>query len=76
MAQVSFLFAELPTRDSSLQISSYPKQEDLAVRARSLTGKQVTGCDLSGSYLQPASLTGTGSLNPTVHQSVRIHVQD
>jgi hypothetical protein len=32
MAQVSFLIAELPTRDSSLQISSYPKQEDLAVR--------------------------------------------
>jgi hypothetical protein len=32
MAQVSFLIADLPKRDSSLQISSYPKQEDLAVR--------------------------------------------
>jgi hypothetical protein len=32
MAQVSFPIADLPTRDSSLQISSYPKQEDLAVR--------------------------------------------
>jgi hypothetical protein len=32
MAQVSFLIADLPTRDSSLQISSCPKQEDLAVR--------------------------------------------
>jgi len=31
MAQVSFLIAGLPTRDSSLQISSYPKQVDLAV---------------------------------------------
>jgi hypothetical protein len=32
MAQVIFLSAELPTRNSSLQISAYPKQEDLAVR--------------------------------------------
>jgi hypothetical protein len=31
MAQVSFLIADLPTRDSSLQISSCPNQEDLAV---------------------------------------------
>jgi hypothetical protein len=76
MAQVSFLIAELPTRDSSLQISAYPRREDLAVRGGSLTGKQVTGCDSSAAYLQPASLTGTGSLNPKVHQSVRIHVQD
>jgi hypothetical protein len=55
MAQVSFLIADLPTRDSSLQISSCPKQEDLAVRARSFTGKKVTGCDSSASYLQTAS---------------------
>jgi len=33
MAQVSFPIADLPTRDSSLQVFSYPKQEDLAVRA-------------------------------------------
>jgi hypothetical protein len=33
MAQVSFPIAYLPTRDSSLQIFSYPKQEDLAVRS-------------------------------------------
>jgi hypothetical protein len=33
MAQVSFLVADLPTRDSSLQISSYPKQEDLAMQS-------------------------------------------
>jgi hypothetical protein len=45
MAQVSFLIADLPTRDSSLQISSYPKQKDLAVRGSLLTGKKVTGCD-------------------------------
>jgi hypothetical protein len=32
MAQVSFLIADPPTCDSALQISSYPKQEDLAVR--------------------------------------------
>ena len=54
MAQVSFLIADLPTRDSSLRISSCPKQEDLAVRGRSLTGKKVTGCDSSASYLQTA----------------------
>jgi hypothetical protein len=33
MARVSFLIADLPTRDSSLQISSCPKQEDLAMRS-------------------------------------------
>jgi hypothetical protein len=32
MAQVSFLIANLPMRDSWLQISSCPKQKDLAVR--------------------------------------------
>jgi hypothetical protein len=32
MAQVSFPIVDLPTRDSSLQIFSYPKQEDLAVQ--------------------------------------------
>ena len=32
MARVSFLIADLPTGDSSPQISSCPKQEDLAVR--------------------------------------------
>ena len=32
MAQVSFVVADLPARDSSLQISSYPKQENLAMR--------------------------------------------
>ncbi len=31
MAQVNALIASLSTRDSSLQISSCPKQEDLAV---------------------------------------------
>ena len=41
MAQVSFLVADLPTRDPSLQISSCPKQEDLAVRGSLLTGEKV-----------------------------------
>ena len=32
MEQVSFLVEGPPTRDSSLQVSSYPNQKDLAVR--------------------------------------------
>jgi len=32
MAQVSFLVADLPTRDSSPQIFSNSKQEDIAVQ--------------------------------------------
>jgi hypothetical protein len=76
MAQVSFLIANLPMRDSWLQISSCPKQKDLAVRPLFEQEKKVTGCDSSASYLQTASLTGTRSLNPKVHHSVGIHVQD
>ena len=40
MAQLSFLIADLPTRDSSLQISSYPMQEDLAVRGSLVDRKE------------------------------------
>src|SRR6266496_5191012 len=74
MAQVNALIAGLPTRDSSLQISSYPKQEDVAVPGLLSDRKEGTEFDLSASYLQTASLTATVSLNPKVHQSVRIHV--
>jgi hypothetical protein len=70
MAQVSFVVADLPTRDSSLQISFCPKQENLAIRGSLFDRKKVTGCDSSASYLQTASLRGTGSLNPKVHHSV------
>jgi hypothetical protein len=45
MAQVNFLIADLSTRDSPLQISSCPKQEDLAVRGSLFDRKEGTGCD-------------------------------
>ena len=54
MAQVSFLIADLPTRDSSLQISSCPNQEDLAVPDLLSDRKNVGDADLSVSYLQTA----------------------
>jgi len=68
MAQVSFLVADLPTRDSSLQISSYPKQ-DLAMQSLLSDRKKVVDV-----IYRPRTckrrLTGTGSLNAKVHHSV------
>jgi len=43
MAQVNAPIAGLSTRDSSLQISSCPKQEDLAVPGLLSDGKKVVG---------------------------------
>jgi hypothetical protein len=54
MAQVSFLVAELPTRDSSLQILSYPKQEDLAVQGLLSDREKVVDVICRASYLQTA----------------------
>ena len=54
MAQVNALVAGLSTRDSSLQISSCPKQEDLAVPDLLSDRKNVGDADLSVSYLQTA----------------------
>jgi hypothetical protein len=54
MALVNFLIADLSTRDSSLQISSCPKQEDLAVRGSLFDRKEGTGCDSSARYVQTA----------------------
>jgi hypothetical protein len=66
MAQVNFLIAGLPTRDSSLQISSYPKQEDLAVRGSLFDRKE-------GVIRRPRTckrrLTRAGSVNPKDHQA-------
>jgi hypothetical protein len=69
MAQVSFPIVDLPTRDSSLQIFSYPKQEDLAVQGLLSDGEKVVDV-----IYRPRTckrrLTGTGSLNAKVHHSV------
>ena len=69
MAQVSFLVADLPTRDSSLQISSYPKQEDLAMQSLLSDREKVVDviCRPRACKRRP---TGTGSLNAKVHHSV------
>jgi hypothetical protein len=67
MAQVSFLVAELPTRDSSLQILSYPKQEDLAVQGLLSDREKVVDV-----ICRPRTCKRrlTGSLNAKVHHSV------
>ena len=69
MAQVSFLIADLPTRDSSLQISSYPKQEDLAVQGL-LSDREKVVDVICRPRTCKRRLTGTGSLNAKVHHSV------
>ncbi len=69
MAQVSFLTADLPTRDSSLQISSYPKQEDLAMQSLLSDRKKVVDV-ICRPRTCKRRLTGTGSLNAKVHHSV------
>ena len=69
MAQVSFLTADLPTRDSSLQISSCPKQEDLAMQSLLSDRKKVVDV-ICRPRTCKRRLTGTGSLNAKVHHSV------
>jgi len=69
MAQVSFLIADLPTRDSSLQISSCPNQEDLAVPGLLSDRKKVVDV-ICRPRTCKRCLTGTGSLNAKVHHSV------
>ena len=61
MAQVSFLIGDLPKRDSSLQISSYPKQEDLAVRGL-LSDREKVVDVISRPRTCKRRLTGTGIL--------------
>jgi hypothetical protein len=52
MAQANALIAGLSTRDSSLQISTCTKQEDLAVSARqSRRPRLEPGAELSALYL-------------------------
>jgi hypothetical protein len=66
MAQVTALIAGLSTRDSSLQISSCPKQEDLAV-----PGLLSEVVDV---ICRPRTckrhLTGADSVNPKGHQAL------
>jgi hypothetical protein len=70
MAQVNALIAGLSTRDSSLQISSCPKQEDLAVPGLLSDKEEGSGCDLSASYLQNGGLTGADAVNPKDHKAL------
>ena len=69
MAQVSFLIADLPTRDSSLQVFSYPKQEDLAVQDLLFDREKVVDV-ICRPRTCKVRLTGTGSLNAKVHHNV------
>ena len=69
MARVSFLIADLPTRNSSLQIFSYPKQEDLAVQGL-LSDREKVVDVICRPRTCKRRLTGTGSLNAKVHHSV------
>ena len=69
MAQVNALIAGLSTRDSSLQISSCPKQEDLAVPGLLSDRKKVVDV-ICRPRTCKRCLTGTGSLNAKVHHSV------
>ena len=63
MAQVSFLIADLPTRDSSLQIFSYPKQEDLAVQGL-LSDREKVVYVICRPRTCKRRLTGADSVNP------------
>jgi hypothetical protein len=69
MAQVNFLVADMPTRDSSLQIFSYPKQGDLAVQGL-LSDREKVVDVICRPPTCKRRLTGTGSLNAKVHHSV------
>jgi hypothetical protein len=69
MAQVSFLVADLPTRDCSLQIFSYPNQEDLAMQGL-LSDREKVVDVICRPRTCKRRLTGTGSLNAKVHHSV------
>ena len=69
MAQVNALVAGLSTRDSSLQISSCPNQEDLAVPGLLSDRKKVVDV-ICRPRTCKRRLTGTGSLNAKVHHSV------
>lgn len=66
MAQVSFLVADLPTRDSSLPISFYPKQEDLAMQSL-LSDREKVVDVICRPRTCKRRLAGTGSLNAKVH---------
>ena len=69
MAQVSILVADLPTRDSSLRISSCPKQEDLAVQGL-LSDREKVVYVIRRPRTCKRRLTGASSLNAKVHHSV------
>ena len=63
MAQVNALIAGLSTRDSSLQISSCPKQEDLAVPGLLSDGKKVVDV-ICRPRTCKRRLTAADSVNP------------
>jgi hypothetical protein len=63
MAQVNALIAGLSTRDSSLQISSCPKQEDLAVPGLLSDGKKVVDV-ICRPRTCKRRLTASDSVNP------------
>ena len=69
MAQVSFIIADLPTRDSSLQISSCPNQEDLAVPGLPSDRKKVVDV-ICRPRTCKRRLTGADSVNPKDHQAL------
>ena len=74
MAQVSFLVADLPTRDSSLQISSYPKQEDLAMQSLLSDRKKVVDV-ICRPRTCKRRLTGADSVNPKDHQALEFKIR-
>ena len=69
MARVSFLTADLPTRNSSLQIFSYPKQEDLAVRGL-LSDREKVVDVICRPRTCKRRLTGADSVNPKDYQAL------
>jgi len=69
MAQVNALIAGLSTRDSSLQISSCPKQEDLAVPGLVSDRKKVVGV-ICRPRTCKRRVTGADSVNPKDHQAL------
>jgi len=73
MAQVSFLIADLPTRDSSLQISSCPNPEDLAVPGLLSDRRKVVDVICRPRTCKRRLQAAFESQRPP---SVRIHVQN
>jgi hypothetical protein len=69
MAQVNALIAGLSTRDSSLQISSCPKQEDLAVPVLLSDRKKVVDV-ICRPRTCKRRLTGSDSVNPKDHKAL------